>query len=1609
MADQTPNNSTPPPSPGDQPTPSKKPRWGRRILIAAGVVLLLLLLLVALSPTIASMGFVRSIVVGKINDNLNGKVAIEDWSLGWTGGINANGITVVDSSGQKAVELRKLHTDLSLIDAIRGRYDLGKVTVDGLRANIVMYDDGTNNLQKLTKSQPEQPSQAPSAPSAPTPPSASAQPAAGNPLPDISADLVLTDCQATVSGAGVPTPIQAAFAGQLTIPGLNQTLTDSLNATLAIGGQPAGKIDLSGSADVFKNNQFDDKTASATQKLTLQGVELASFAPFLPRTAITSLQGVTDGGIVVDLKNGTAGTLQGQLVTRNVSASGPALSGDTFQTDALSVTIPATLIAMPNGLANRNAFHIRTGGDSVAPIVVSLGKSPSGDDLGHLQAQVDAGFAALSNLASGKAPGSEGKVEVANAFDIAALSRMMPRALKLVEGVQLQSGKQTQQTTITLTPKEGIVHTVTDLSAISGVNTKTNRPIAIRPIHLDASAAAGGAGVTDFRNISLNLTSGFANASFKGQTLADLAGTAQGDLKAAHDELGQVFDFGPLDAAGTFDMKLASSGNLAEEKGKGKVETQLTLQNLKVAGLADGKTIDQKWMNVTATADLVRGQQKFLDAINNLVATIKTGDPANPTIDVVTSANVNLAGTTPTIGFALQKLFIDAAKAQTEFAAFVPGDYRVTSGTVTASAVGTWSGGTLKLDNLTAQPSNLSVNLQGKNGASTPVVNALTMNVDTAGTVATGQQQTINLSKLNVVEQSKRLVLQKVSDGPLVLTTGPSGFSGNGKLQVGADLAFVNSIVQAVSSGGQQVVAQTKAGDVRSGTLDGTLAFDSASGKPTTVAGDFKIANLVVATAAGATQPETITLTLQATAPADFSTLAAQNVSLKSRFANLNVTDSLLKLKDPANPDAPVATFDKVQKANVALDVSDVGAFYTIASAFMPPAAPADQPAGPLTVAGGHAKANLVVARDSGATTVKVSDLSGGDIQLRRGARAYTVQPFSVQLAATAKNAGDQLSQIDVSQLSGKLGIADLSMEQPISIKNPGGEQMAASGTIRLAGKLEQTSDLLAVMQGNPLPYAGSYVLVQKLSTEGGAIGLAGTADLTNFQVLDSQGKPTFAEDKVAVTNDLKINQKAKNVAGNLNVDSKALGVKFTGGVKQFDTARTIDPGTSLVLDYDAAQVWQIVRPMMSPESQQSLADLRVAGKKQATFQLGGSYPADVPFQQAIQQLTATGALPLDSLEMEGLDAKNINPGFNLSGGKLTVNAAPGAQPVAVAPTTQQGAPQKPMVVTAQVNGGTVDLTGAVVDLTTPEPSLSMPADKALAQNIALSGILARYANLGILPIFDEQSQTALANVTVVKCDQLPLGNSLTTPNATGVAQIIVSLTNVKPGGQIMSGLDKVLGSFTNSIQATVQPTTITISQGTARIDNFVLAYGQQQHQGLKFNGTAGLGPNGALNLTANIPSDLIKRFGSDAQRFLPQGVDVPIGGTRQHPELASADKIIASLGKQALTNLATGALTGKGGKDGKGGGLGDILGNVLGGNSQQQQQQQQKQQAAPQQQQQQQDGQSAAPSQAQPADPSPADAIGGLLNSLTRDRNDKNSDTKKKQQKDQPANKKKQ
>src|SRR3954465_9178561 len=114
MADANPTEDAPSSTP---PAPKrKKKRWWLRIVLA---LLVLIVLLIVFAPSIASTSPVRSIVVGKINDNLNGKLSIEDWSIGWFSGVDMRGVKIDDVDGSRIAEIARVRVPIPLMKAAK--------------------------------------------------------------------------------------------------------------------------------------------------------------------------------------------------------------------------------------------------------------------------------------------------------------------------------------------------------------------------------------------------------------------------------------------------------------------------------------------------------------------------------------------------------------------------------------------------------------------------------------------------------------------------------------------------------------------------------------------------------------------------------------------------------------------------------------------------------------------------------------------------------------------------------------------------------------------------------------------------------------------------------------------------------------------------------------------------------------------------------------------------------------------------------------------------------------------------------------------------------------------------------------------------------------------------------------------------------------------------------------------------------------------------------------------------------------------------------------------------------------------------------------------------
>src|SRR5580765_5437415 len=102
-------------------TPAPKTFLRRfRWLIIAGGVLVLLFLLVVLAPTLASMGWAKSIILGKVNDQLNGTLEAKEWDLNWFGGLELREVRLFDKRKAQLAEVKRISTELSVWDVVFG-------------------------------------------------------------------------------------------------------------------------------------------------------------------------------------------------------------------------------------------------------------------------------------------------------------------------------------------------------------------------------------------------------------------------------------------------------------------------------------------------------------------------------------------------------------------------------------------------------------------------------------------------------------------------------------------------------------------------------------------------------------------------------------------------------------------------------------------------------------------------------------------------------------------------------------------------------------------------------------------------------------------------------------------------------------------------------------------------------------------------------------------------------------------------------------------------------------------------------------------------------------------------------------------------------------------------------------------------------------------------------------------------------------------------------------------------------------------------------------------------------------------------------------------------
>ena len=1029
---------TPPAGPGPlrkpaaPPTPApakkKKARWGRRILIGVVVLVLLLVGLVALLPTLLSTGAGKSIATNAVNGQIPGQIQIGSWSVGWFSGTSVDGLKLFDQQGALIFELNKLDTQMSLLQAIRGQYKLGKTDADANLTKLVIQPDGRTNYEDalgLARSNPNEP------------------PKPASKLPDASGNLSLafrghvdsivpTDPKAKPGAATQPTVTSVEIKpSTLTanLAGINSPIENDAKIAFAIGGADAGTLAASGTIDAIENNQIDLGQLKADQKISTQKINLAALQPLLTRAGLDlTAAGTLDGAAQVKA-DGADGSLAGTFTVDQAAFSGKLLKGDTLKFASINVPLDVKIDTSKPGVTRVTFTQFAV-------------KLPDGNGL-NVTGVVDAD--ALQRVANGKAPGAPGNLTVAADFpQFAAIARQLPNTLGIDPSVSLDAASLKDALTLTLTNEIAKISNVLNAEA-SG--TRDGRKVQLQPVAATAAATVnpGDQWLDRLADLSAQVTSSFATVNLEGPTVTALRGN--GKLSLA-DALTTARQFGYLE---TTDLAGESVFQIAPADAS-KADAATAVATVTTTGLKyqpqGGEPLDLPWsaLNLSVWTD-----PKAPANVQKADLTLKAGDrPDDAKLDVAALASGIDADTSSVKMLDLSKFNVSSLPwllGRAGGYVALPKGVSVTDGSLLSHAKLSYDGTTKTvkfIEPLEASTPHLTVARDGVTALKNENVH-----VYLGGTVSTPPGGlTADLAPLSI--KSSILTIEK-ADGPLKVATLDGGkMTGEGKVNLTADVARALDLA---STG----PADPNAAKITAGTFNGTLAL-STEGQAVLAKLVGQLTKLDVRTPTEPLTNETVAIDLNVKGTNGLNDLAADG-SIKSSFANAVIKSLQIQRGDAAANDPLYG----VQSADASVDAPSLSKLVSLYNAFSPPTPPAPPapgeapaaPVPPIDVKSGSLKADLLVKRSGQKANLNMNATADGIAAGRGG--SYT-EPFNVTVKTDANY--DPAGALDLQTLKVALGDA-LGIDAKGRIADPSGQRRFENFGGTLSYDLEKLKPLL--------------------------------------------------------------------------------------------------------------------------------------------------------------------------------------------------------------------------------------------------------------------------------------------------------------------------------------------------------------------------------------------------------------------------------------------------------------------------------------------------------------------------------------------------------------------
>lgn len=1391
-----------------------KRRGWRLVAGVVAAVVAVLALLVALLPTLLSTGPGRNLVLSQVNKLLLGRVQVERLSLGWFSGAEIDGIQVFDAQNRLAVTVARVQTQLTVWNAVRGRLDLGEVVLE--KPNLVLLEvdaDGRTNLEKMVASTSDEPVV----------------------LPALSARVRVTEFTATVQGPPIGPPIRVEPS---TITAELPNLADDpvkLTAQLLLrrdGVPTVGRLELSGEVKAVSRGQIDLAGLRARLQLTGDRLALALAEPLLRGSGLTA-EGLLDVQLNVTAAGLETAEASGQLTVTELEVGGELLRGDRVRTPRVSV--PLSVKLTPAGAGERKLSIERLAVESELLQAAVSGELTDGS---------------LGRLASLAAPDVPGRVRLdVRVPSVAAVAASIPNLLGLEQGVTLTGGSAGLQVETSWSGGEVSVKADASLSDVAG--TRAGRAVRLEPLRLTADATAtlrpaGGLGDVNVRG--MEFVSGFGSGQARG-TLSDLSYRLDLDLDRLRQQAEQFVVLPVAELAGRLSATGSLQGEVADDRAPllARLRSEGTGVRLatRAADGSAGQVIDIDRLVVeTETALLPQGESRFAVAdVRGLKVT--AGPEGQPLAHVEATARAELAGG-DVAAFDLRRLDLNSLPdLQRRYGALVPALQELAltfpTGVVRASVAGRYVGGTLETSRpLDVQLVDLSVLREGRR-----VLWRDTLRLRTGLTLTTAGPMDAKLSGLSLTTQSGLLAVEQMGE-LLQVTVGSAGagerVTGQGRVRVGANLAAVAEAVAAYA-GQPQDPAQA----VRSGRLDADVAISSPADGPSQVR---LAADLSQLTVGDRVRDQQVRLVLDARSADGFSSadvtadVTSPVVSVTLREARVNT--------------AAATVFDTVPSARLSVRSDDLAQLDALLAPLLGLTG-----GDALRVVSGTLDLQLRISRAGNTLQAELTRLASDNLQLQKAAAVYRVpEPVSLtgQLAAATTEDG-RLDQLTIAALDGSLGVARMTVRQPVRLTGLTTDRPDFAGAVDVSGRLQTVLGLVETLQGRPpgstYPYVGEFVLSQQVATQGPTSTAVGSVRVSGLQLLDRNGRTLFTEDRLELTNDLTYVASGHDGGGGSGggvdelrlrelsvrfVSSEALSVTAAGTLRDLSATRTLVEPLRVTVGYDLTRLIPLVLPLLDESTRQQLEGIEIAGRHESRFEVLGSYPAETVADVPVRSLGVTGGVRLDRVFVPsyGMDLRNVDARFALREGLLVLT----------------------LPAPANLNDGRLNLTGVSLDLNPTTPRLNVPKGQVLVEDVALNRVIADRLGRFLGPLFvNTDRASGKLRIRSEGVDKLPLGDLLTatTPENDGRAEFVVNIDNLELVGGFAGDFVRAIPIIGNFFIGNVPEARFIIQRGVVSQDLPIIV-GSQVTGEMRFTGNIELAEPQRLNpLQVRIGSNLLR------------------------------------------------------------------------------------------------------------------------------------------------------